>query len=192
MNIKKEFTVLLNRIFILIILLSPQYALARFLFEPSFMQYTGRFDGENGRGNLSGQVFGLNTGYLGENFMIGLTVEKGQYKYDSNITSAGHENFDGGGLGSFIGFHLFDHFKIWTGYLNSSLEPTSNNDTRYFGQQVSFGIGYRVYEGLMLNLHSFSNQFTQFEDDNTGKTTGLSRNIKTEGHVLSASYLLIF
>jgi hypothetical protein len=184
--------VLLSKTLLFLLLLSPQFCLARFLVEPGYTHYSGRFDGDNGRGNLKGNVFGLNTGYLGENFMVGLTIEKGQYEFDSELTSAGHKKFDGGGLGSFIGFHLYDRVKIWTGYLNSSIEPTSNNNIRYFGQQVSFGLGYRLHEGLMLNLQSFSNQFTQIESDITGKTTGLARNIKTSGHSLSASYFLIF
>lgn len=184
---------MLTKIFLPILLcLLPLNSYSRFLVEPAFKQYAGRFNGNDGRGDLTGQVLALDTGYLGENFMIGLSFEKGQFTYDENLTSSGYTKFNGGGVGSFIGFHLFDRFKVWTGYLNSSLEPTSNNETRYFGQQVSFGLGLRISDGFMANIQSYSNHFTQLEDDTTGKTSGLDKNIITKGEILSLSYILIF
>ena len=103
-----------------------------------------------------------------------------------------YKKYNGGGVGSFLGFHFFDSFKIWTGYLNSTLEPTSNRDFRYFGQHVSFGLGLRVYQGLMINAEGFRNQYTQEENDETGKTRGLDDNIKTEGQIYYLSYIFIF
>lgn len=176
--------------FILLFFINTAYA--SFLVEPQYHAYTGTFSAGQEKGDLSGKVMAINLGYLGNHFMIGFSIEKGQYTYDSNLTSDKYTHFNGGGVGSFIGFYFLDHFKIWTGYLNSTLEPTSNNDTRYFGQHVSLGIGYRVYEGLMLNLQGFKNQFTQMESDITGKTTGLDTNIKTDGHSLALSYILVF
>ncbi|MBT4792034.1 MAG: hypothetical protein HON90_10720 [Halobacteriovoraceae bacterium] len=165
---------------------------ARFLVEPGYHLYQGSFEAGSESGELTGEVFGLNLAYLAEFFMVGLSLEKGQYTYDKNITANNYAHFSGGGVGTFIGFHFMDNIKIWTGYLNSTLEPTANKSIRYFGQHASFGLGYRVYEGLMFNVQGFRNQFTQMEDDNTGKTSGLDTNIKTQGHSYYFSYILIF
>jgi hypothetical protein len=183
--------VLLSKL-ILLSFLFLNTAYARFLVEPAYHHYVGTFSAGTEDGDFSAKVTSLNLGYLGENILLGFTFEKGQYTFDSNVTTDAYSNFDGGGVGTFIGFNFWDRFKIWSSYLNSSLEPTANNDIRYFGQHVSFGFGYRVYEGLMLNLQSFRNQYTQKEDDVTGKTTGLDTNIKTEGYSYFLSYILIF
>ena len=179
-------------LFCFILFIFSSLAHASFIVEPGYHYYEGRFKAGNEKGNLTGKVFGLNLGYLGEFAMAGITLEKGQYSYDNNITTNSYSHFDGGGVGTFIGFHFWDNIKLWTGYLNSTLEPTANNNIRYFGQHASFGIGYRVYDGLMLNIQGFRNQFTQIEDDVTGKTSGLDTNIKTEGHSYYLSYILIF
>lgn len=170
----------------------PTLSWARFLVEPSYNYYQGQFSAGENSGDLVGRVYGLNLGYLGEYFMIGFTVETGKYDYDRSVSSNNTTKFDGGGVGTFLGFHLWDRWKVWTGYLNSTLEPTNNNDTRYFGQHISYGLGYRLYKGLLINIYEFKNQFTQLEDDTTGKTTGLESNIKTSGVNFSLSYLFIF
>lgn len=178
---------------ILILIIFPiSSAWTKFIIEPSYNYYHGRFDSENGRGNLTGHVYGVNFGYLGEYFMAGVSIETGKYQYDNHVTVEKYRKFDGGGAGTFVGFHIFDRIKLWTGYLNSTLEPIDNNDIRYFGQHFSYGIGYRIYDGIMLNLYEFKNQFTQIEDDNTGKTNGLNPSIKTQGSNLSISYILVF
>ena len=76
--------------------------------------------------------------------------------------------------------------------MNSSLEPIDNNSTRFFGQYVSLSLGYRIHNGLMLNYTEFRNQYTQIEDDDTGKTEGLTKNIRESGGNLSLSYILAF
>lgn len=177
---------------LLIILLIPSLGWSKFLVEPSYNYYSGEFEAGNESGRLIGHVYGLNLGYLGDYFMIGVTLETGKYDYDKNVSSDNTAKFDGGGVGTFLGFHVWDRWKIWTGYLNSTLEPTNNRSTRYFGQHVSYGLGYRIVDGLMLNLYEFRNQFTQYEDDTTGLTGGLSTKIKTSGTNLSLSYILIF
>lgn len=190
MNFKKGFLGLLTKV--LFFLLFPIYASASFIVEPSYNIYSGKFKSGDERGKLTGHVYGLNLGYLGEVFMAGITLETGKYSYDKNVTTESTSKFDGGGVGTFLGFHLWDRLKLWTGYLNSTLEPTSNKDIRYFGQHISYGLGIRLFDGLMLNLYEFKNQFTQIEDDTTGKTGGLDPKIKTYGTNLSLSYILIF
>ena len=194
-SIRQEFLELFIKFKILLILLffsNANISFASFFLEPSYNHYQGSFINDGETGDLTGQVLGLNMGHLGQHFMIGFTIETGKYSYDKNFTSHNSSQFDGGGIGTFVGFHFWNNLKIWTGYLNSTLEPTSNNDTRYFGQHFSYGLGYRIYEGLMINFYAFSNQFTQIEDDTTGKTTGLDSHIKTDGHNLSLSYMVIF
>jgi hypothetical protein len=151
--------------------------------------YSGSFDSSGESGNFKGNTFGLQLGYLGDYFMAGINIEKGQYVFDKRLTSDNYTEYAGGGVGTFLGFHFLDHWKIWTGYLNTSFEPINNGAIRYFGQHVSFGLGYRLYDGLMLNYEGFRNQFTQKEDDVTGKTQGLASNIKTEGYAISLSYI---
>ncbi|MDH5414594.1 MAG: hypothetical protein OEW87_10690, partial [Flavobacteriaceae bacterium] len=95
-------------------------------------------------------------------------------------------------IGTYIAFHFWDFFRIWTGYLNSTLEPKGNNNYRFFGQHISIGVGFRLYDGLMLNFQDARNQFTQLEDDITKKTSGLASNIKTEAQSIGLSYVLLF
>jgi hypothetical protein len=165
---------------------------ASFLIEPSYHYQVSDFSRGDESGDLEGKVLGINLGYLGRNFMAGVHIEKGEFESDNNLTDSGYKKYNGGGVGTFLGFHFFDRLKIWSEYMNSSLEPISNNDIRYFGQHVAFGLGYRIINGLLLNYKSFRNQFTQIEDDSTGKTSGLSTNIKTQGSSVFLSYMLVF
>lgn len=184
---------LFNRLYSLLITLTfviPSYA--KFLVEPGFNAYSGQFKVAEEAGDFQGNTFGLNLGYLGANFMIGLSFETGKYSYDKNVTDNNTSKFDGGGVGGFVGFYFWDRIKVWTGYLNSTLEPVNNNNERYFGQHVSYGLGYRLLDGLMLNIYEFKNQFTQLESDITGKTGGLENVIKTRGAQVSLSYILLF
>jgi hypothetical protein len=192
MSIEKEYlvTALTKSIYLLILL--PSIAQAKFMLEPAAHHYRGSFSVGDESGNFTGNVANIMAGYLGPYFMAGIQLEKGQYVYDDNLTSDGYEKFDGGGVGSYIGFHFMDRFRILTGYLNTSLEPVDKSQTRYFGQHVSISLGYRIVDGLMVNFTDFRNQFTQFENDDTGKTEGLDSNIKTSGNSLSLSYVLAF
>lgn len=195
MNILKEFTVnRINQFFIFLIcigLSSKAYAL--FMLEPHISNISGDFSIVSGSdGNLTGTTHGLRVGYLGQYFMCGLNMEKGHFKYDSEVSPYGNQYFTGGGFGTFIGFHFLDHWRLWTGYLNSALEPVSKDDRRYFGQQASFGLGYRVIGGWMVNYEYFNNYFTQYEDDLTGKTGSLENNIRVVGQSLSLSFIAAF
>jgi len=191
MNTSKEFLVSLTRFLLLSLLYIPTVH-ARFMVEPFYKVYEGKYQTGADSGKFSGKIYGANVGYLGDYFMAGLSFENGQYTSDNTLTNQGFEKYNGGGIGSYMGFHFLDRWKIWTGYLNSALEPTANRDFRYFGQHVSFGLGYRVWEGLILNVEGFRNQYTQQEDDTTGLTTGLDSNIKTEGTSYFLSYFLVF
>lgn len=195
MNTLKEFTVSrtnTNLIIALIMGLSLQ-AHARFMVEPHIDNISGKFSIVSGAdGKMSGTSTGLRVGYLGQYFMVGMNFEKGHYEYDPEVTSYGHKYFNGGGIGTYLGFHFLDHFRIWTGYLNSALESTSQDDFRYFGQQVSMGVGYRITGGWMLNYLYFNNYFTQYEDDLTGKTGSLVSDIRVVGSSLSLSFISVF
>jgi len=190
-NIKREFLDLDHiKILLFSLTLISFSAQAKLMLEPSTNIYSGSFSVSNRSGSLTGKTLNLNIGYLGPYFMAGISVEKGTFEYDSDVTTDKYTTFDGGGVGTFIGFHFFDRIKLWSTYLNSSLEPVKNNDTRYFGQHFSAGIGFRIIDGLILSYQNFSNQFTQFESDITGKTEGLDNNIKTSGNIINLSYLL--
>lgn len=166
--------------------------MAKFLVEPSYRAYSGSFDSKEDKGSFTAQTFALNLGYTGEYFLAGLWLEKGNFSFDDGLTSDNYNNYSGGGVGTFLGFHFFDRWKVWSAYQNSSIEPQDNNDLRYFGQFVSFGVGYRIYGGFIFNVEGFRNQYTQQENDTTGKTSGLDRNIKTQGTSYSISYLMSF
>ena len=161
------------------------------MVEPYYKLYDGNFQSGAQEGSFSGRIYGANLGYLGDYFMAGLTLENGEYISDNTLTTEGFEKYKGGGIGTYIGFHFLDSWKVWTGYLNSALEPTSNKQIRYFGQHVSFGAGYRIWQGLILNIEGFRNQYTQQEDDTTGLTSGLETNMKTEGTSYFLSYFLV-
>ena len=143
-------------------------------------------------GTITQLSSGVYIGYIGEHFLIGINAEKGQLETDENFESNQNEHFATFGVGTFIGFHFLDSIKIWTGYLNTELEPTSTKDYRYYGQHVSYGIGYRVYKGILVNLESYTNYYTQIESDSTGQTNGLSQDIKTTATSLSLSMAFIF
>lgn len=187
---KKEFLELLTRFLFFILIVHSPLVHSKFLLEPSFKVTNGRYYTSNNKGSLTGETINLNTGYIGEYIFAGFSIEKGHYKYSEKIENA--TSFNGGGIGTFLGFHFLNRFKIWTNYLNSSLEPTNQTSRRYFGQFVSFGIGYRLFGNVVLNIESFKNQFTQIEDDKTGKTSGLSENIKTVGQSVSLSFLFVY
>ncbi len=161
------------------------------MIEPSYHYVTGSYSVADRSGDFTGKVGGLNLGYMGEFFMAGLALEKGDYEYDSTITESGYTQFTGGGVGTYIAFHFYDRIRLWTGYLNSTLEPKDNDDFRYFGQHISVGLGLRVVDGFLINFTDFRNHFTQIEDDTTGKTTGLTNNIKTSGQSWSISYIIV-
>jgi hypothetical protein len=154
--------------------------------------YSGSFNSPSDKdGTFKGQTASINIGYLGDSFMAGICLEKGAYTFSDDFSTNTYTQYLGGGAGSFLGFHFFDRWKIWTGYLNTLFEPTKKRSIRYFGQQVSFGIGYRLIDGLMFNIEGFKNQFTQSEDDSTGKTQSLQSNIKTQGMGVSLSYIFV-
>lgn len=178
--------------FLILFFTQIQFGYAAFLVEPGFIHYQGKYERGDNKGDLTADVTSLNLGYLGEYFMIGLGLERGHYVLNRDATPSDGSFFEGGGVGTFIGFYFLDKFRIITNYLNSNLEPINNNNQRYFGQHIAIGLGYRLYDGLMLNYHSFNNYYTQLEDDDTGKTTGLDTNIRTKGQALSLSYILIF
>ncbi len=178
-------------IFLLSTILFSSSSLARFMVEPSVLYTSGRFSGDNELGSFSAKGYGVSLGYAGKYFLMGLTGEKLDYSFEDHFTTHGHTKYSGGGIGTFIGLHLFDRFKIWTSYLNSTLEPTSNTSTRYFGQYYSVGLGIRILGGIMLNAQSFTNQYTQIEDDTTGKTSGLDKKLTTFGQTYSISYIFL-
>jgi hypothetical protein len=162
------------------------------MVEPFYKVYDGEYKTGTNEGSFSGEIYGANIGYLGDYFMAGLTLENGNFTSDNTLTDQNFETYKGGGIGSYIGFHFYDQWKIWTGYLNSALEPTENDQIRYFGQHVSFGLGYRIWEGLIINVEGFRNQYTQQEEDISGLTTGLETIIKTQGTSYFLSYFLVF
>lgn len=190
MNTNKEFLVLALSFILLSLYSSP--SIAKFMIEPRVQSINGQFDVGSIDGKFTGQSMGLNLGYIGDNIMAGISLEKGDYKYDSNLSADSYKDYKGGGVGSYLAFHFWNRYRVITSYLNSTLEPEDNDSLRYFGQYASLGIGYRVWSGLLLNYEFFKNQFTQLEDDSSGKTTGLDSNIKTQGSHLYLSYVLVF
>ena len=198
MNILKEYTVKhTNKNFYLLttIILSiffSQIAHASFLVEPHLSSITAKFTRGDKEGDVSGEVSGLRLGYSDTNFMIGLNFEKGHYTYDSNLTDNAYSHFSGGGVGTFIGFHFFERVRIWSGYLNSALESNTNSSQRFFGQQVEIGVGYRVWQNILINYSYFNNYFTQEESDITGKTGSIDEVIRVVGSNISVSAIFIF
>lgn len=163
------------------------------MVEPHISSVSGNFNIVAGsEGSFKGEVAGLRLGYLGDYFMAGMNFEKGSYSYDSTITEYGNHYFTGGGVGTYLGFHFLDHWRLWTDYLNSALEPVSHDSIRYFGQQVSLGISYRLFDGWMINYYQLNNYLTQYEDDVTGKTGGLSNNIRIVATGISLSFISVF
>jgi len=190
-SLTKNITLLVC-LFALVLFASQNTAHARLLVEPHFSKSEGTYSNGSETGNITQLSSGIYIGYIGEHFLVGINAEKGQLETDSSFETNGNEHFSTFGVGTFIGFHFFDALKIWTGYLNTELEPTSTEDYRYYGQLVSYGIGYRVWKGVLISIESYTNFYTQIETDSTGKTTGLGTNIKTTGTSLSISTAFIF
>lgn len=134
---------------------------------------------------------GLKVGYMGHNILAGIIVDQNRTQFNESLPGQSGKIFSGGGIGTFLGFHFWDRLRIETTYLNSALEPNSNDNFRYFGQYFSYGLGFRLWKGLMLNMSQFNNQYTQSENDETGLTQGLNTNIKTSGRSLSFSYIFV-
>lgn len=181
-NIEKGFLA------ILLSLLTSNFAKAAFLVEPKYQIHNGQLKVAQTKTSYNAEGAALNIGYMGEYFLAGLSLEKSRFVFDDPFASLTGKIYDGGGVGTFIGFHLWDRIKIETTYLNSTLEANSNSNSRYFGQYFAFGIGLRLWRGLMLNMQYYENQYTQLEDDITGKTQGLNSHIKTAGNIVGLSY----
>jgi hypothetical protein len=192
MNILKEFTARLTKIVIAVYILNSPSAFAKFLLEPQWRVYSGDYKGGGTNGSLRGESSNLHVGYIGESFMAGLSFERGWLNFEEDITGTGASTFKYGGVGTFLGFHFLNRFKIYTGYTNTSLEPRNNDSFRYFGQQVNFGLGYRFWDILILNYEYMNNFYTQIEDDETGKTSSLDSNIRSDKHSYGISMILIF
>jgi hypothetical protein len=166
-----------------VILLSPN-AYCDLHLEPSYSLLNGQFDDAQDKGNFTANVYGLKVGYIGQNIYIGMNFEVGDYDFDNDFSTFNTSSYKGGGVGSYIGFYT-GWFRIWTSYLNSSLEPQSNRDNRYFGQQFNYGIGFKIGGSFFINYEVFANSYTQIENDQTGRTDALSQHIRTEGYSLS-------
>jgi hypothetical protein len=141
---------------------------------------------------MSGTSTSLKLGYIGKYFMAGLLLDYGSLTFDDGVDAQNNKYYKGGGVGSYLGFHFGSSFKIWTSYLNSSLEAVSDDSRRLFGQRVDFGLGYRIWEKVFLNYAYTTNVYTQLEDDETGKTTGLNSNTTVKYGAVSLSALFIF
>ena len=134
---------------------------------------------------------GLKIGYMGKYILAGIIIDKNQTKFNNSFGTQSSTSYSSGGIGTFLGFHFWDRLRIETTYLNSALEPNSNSSFRYFGQYFSYGLGFRIWKGLMINANQFTNHYTQSEDDDIGTTNGLSQNIKTSGQNISLSYIFV-
>lgn len=175
---------------ILLSFLTSNFANAAFLVEPKYQIHNGQLKVAQTKTSYNAEGGALNLGYMGDYFLAGVSLEKSRFVFVDPFATQTGKIYDGGGVGTFIGFHLWDRIKIETTYLNSTLEPNSNSDVRYFGQYFAFGISLRLWRGLMLNMQHYENQFTQFEDDTTGKTQGLDSHIKTSGNIVGLSYFI--
>jgi hypothetical protein len=179
MNIKLAF---------LAILLS-QSSFAALLLEPRLILDQGSLEVASESTSYTSQGTGIDIGYMGDYFLAGITIERNTARFEDPFLGNSFNNYSQGGIGTFMGFHFYDRFRLQTTYINTSLEPSSNRSIRYFGQYFAFSLGLRIYDGLMLNVNSYNNVYTQLEDDNTGLTTGLTNNIKTRGNALYFSYI---
>ena len=195
MNTLKECMDKLTKLYLLValsIFIITFKAQAKFLVEPQYRVYQGDYKGDGIKGSLKGEGSSINLGYIGKHFMAGVSAEKGWLNFNKSLVDAGPTNFTYGGFGTFLGFHFFNRIKIYTGYMNTSIEPSNDSSFRYFGQEAYFGIGYRLWDFVLLNYDYMSNVYTQLEDDNTGKTSGLDSNFKTTKQSIGLSCIFIF
>lgn len=162
------------------------------MIEPEAKYIQGEYKGSNSSAQMSGTSSTLKLGYIGKYFMAGLLLDYGALKFNDGVNDLTNKFYKGGGVGSYLGFHFGNYFKIWTSYLNSSLEPVSDDSQRLFGQQVDFGLGYRIWSKIFLNYSYSTNVYTQLEDDSTGKTTGLDSNTRVNFSSLGLSAVFIF
>jgi hypothetical protein len=175
----------LNKIIFLFILV-PSLAYADLHIEPHYSWQSGTFDDATNKGSFSADVYGIKIGYIENHFYAGLSFDIGEYSFDRNFSTYNTELYKGGGIGTYLGFY-WGSIKVWTNYINSTLEPQNMKSQRFFGEQLNFGFGFKLSGSFYLNYEIFSNQFTQLENDVTGKTNGLANNIKTNGESLSLS-----
>ena len=195
MNIQSEFTGKLTKLypfFILAVLFSTTTANARFMIEPQFRVYSGDYKGNDRKGDLHGEGNAIHLGYIGDFFMAGISAEKGWLHMDGNIMGNNAQNFVYGGLGTYMGFHFMNRLKIYTGYVNTTLEPTNISTYRFFGPQINFGLGWRIFDFIILNYEYMNNVYTQEENDETGKTDGLPSNIRSTKQAYGISFLFVF
>ena len=172
---------------------SSNLAFAKFTVEPHWDKLQGTISNyQDDKVKFSGDMNGINIGYLGENVMAGMVMQLGRLSFKKDPTGDGEKYFKAGGIGTYLGFHFRGTIKIWSEYQNTNIEPTTANDRRYFGQQVSFGLGYRIYDGVLINYKYFNNYYTQKEDDTTGKTSSLDRNMRTFGQSFGLSFIFVW
>ena len=167
-------------------------AQALFLVEPMAKSITATIETNGRLGNMRVQLGGVKLGYLNEYFIAGIEIQKGLARMEKSPFALDYKEYNAGGIGTFLGFHFYDRYKIWTGYLNTNYEPVKYNSIRYFGQQISFGIGIRIYSGFLLSYEVFNNYFTQKENDNTGITETIGKTIRARGSSANLSYMMVF
>ena len=166
---------------------------AKFMLEPYAESVNGTIRSiSNEKINFSGPNFGINIGYIGTNILVGMVTTLGEMSFASDPTGDGQKRFKSGGIGTYLGFHFKGTYKLWTEYQNTNIEPIGAESRRYFGQQVSFGLGYRIYKALLINYKYFNNFLTQVEDDSTGKTSSLNSNLRSSGHMIGLSLILVW
>lgn len=167
---------------------------AKFMVEPHWEYLQGKVSTADldTKKNFSGEMQGINLGFLGDYFMAGLVLQFGRLSFDEDPEGAGNKYYKAGGVGTFLGFHFLDHWKLWTEYQNTNIEPKGDADHRFFGQQAGFGLGYRIVNGVLIYYKYYNNYFTQIEMDDSGKTSSLSSNIRTTGTALGLSFIFVF
>lgn len=192
MNTLGEFWVTISKFAIVAVALSNM-AHAKFMVEPHWDKLQGTISNYQAeKVEFTGDMNGLNLGYLGRNIMAGMILQLGRMSFKKDPTGDGEKYFKAGGIGTYLGFHFRGVIKLWSEYQNTNLEPTHADDRRYFGQQVAFGLGYRIYDGILINYKYFNNYYTQKEEDETGKTSSLERNMRTYGQSFGLSFVLVW
>ena len=174
---------------VFLVILLNQNCFAALLLEPRLQVYQGSLKVGSEQSDFLGQGQGLDLGYMGEHFLFGITLEKNHYRFQESFLDRNTKSYHAGGIGTFIGYHFLDRLRIQTTYINTSLEPTTQKNFRYFGQYFAYGLGLRLSKGLMFNLIQFNNTYTQKEEDETGQTNGLVSNIRSHGQSAYLSYI---
>lgn len=158
-------------------------ASASFLLEPYAginTQSNWVADGETDKDPISGSTIGGRAGIQRMGFMIGLDGKIATWDVEGDI----NEEITVTSYGLFVGYDFPILLRVWGTYVFGGTGEIENTGEYLNPTGYSFGVGYKIFPFVSLNLETGAIKFTEFET-----TAGVNTEREDEGsyYLLSIS-----